>query len=472
MTKAIQTALLLGTAFAISGCSIIKEKIDSITQKIPEIVIAEVFPPVFPVDTPSANANYKYRLVSVGETIAFDASESVNRQTGDLSYKWIVQNKPSQSSAQFSITSSISPHLTIDTAGRYDLQLQVTDSQGASDYFDITLSTNEADLPRTRFIAIGDAGTGGPLQFQVAKGIKNLCKDEGCDFVLGAGDNFYPTGVQKVEDPQFESKFEEPYAVVPLPFYMTLGNHDTNSFIRAGDGIFDPLGDIQLAYARYRKKPSFRFQMPARYYKISTPVEKPEEQPLIDIYALDTTLITSPKDVVNRYKLHNMYRQQREWLEHEKETSKAQWKIALGHHTYISNGQHGNAGSYDNSKEYEFTGALDNEAIQRIVGKYVKQFVDDHICSDIDLYIAGHDHNLQDLKPTHKCGKTQFVVTGAGARTKELKDKNRNEAHWQADDLPGFFHIEIIANQMTIAAYTMPEDSDIAEKRFSRTFIK
>ena len=466
------TSLILGSTVTLSGCTYIKNKFDLFTQKIPEIVIAEVFPPVFPITTPSAKANHKYRLVSVGETIQLDGGMSVNRQAGSLSYQWRSQNLPANSQAQFTTPNNSATDFSIDKAGRYDLQLQVTDNNGASDYFDLTFSTEASDLPSTSFIAIGDAGTGGPLQFQVAEGIKRLCEEVGCDFVVGTGDNFYPTGVEKISDKQFESKFEEPYKNVPLPFYMTLGNHDTNSFIRAGDGIYNPLGDIQLAYARDRNKPSFRFQMPARYYNISTPVESPDKQPLVDIYALDTTLLTSPKDVINRYKLHRMYQREGDWLKYKKSISKAQWQITLGHHTYISNGKHGNAGSYDNADEYKFTGALDNEVMKRITGDYVKQFTEEHICEDSDLYIAGHDHNLQYLKPHTNCGKTEFIVTGAGARTKQLKDANRNPAYWQADDLPGFFHINIVANQITIAAYTMTDGSGTAVERFSRTLRK
>ena len=106
------------------------------------------------------------------------------------------------------------------------------------------------------------------------------------------------------------------------------------------------------------------------------------------------------------------------------------------------------------------------------MGGYVKQFVEEHICDDIDLLISGHDHNQQHLKPTHKCGNTEFIVTGAGARTKPLVDTNRNPSYWQNGDTPGFFHIQIVANQMTITAYTVAEDADIAVEQHRRTIKK
>ncbi len=465
-------AIALVSTLSLSGCSAIKQKWNSWTESIPEIVIAEVFPPVFPITTPTAKADQKYRLVSIGDSVHLNANKSVTRQPGSLSYHWQVIQKPTGSLTQLSQTDQVESDITIDTSGRYDLQLTVTDSAGNSDTFDMVFSTQTADLPQTSFIAIGDAGTGGPAQFRVAKGIEKLCKNKGCDFVIGTGDNFYPAGVDAVKDSQFESKFEEPYAVVPLPFYMTLGNHDTNSFIRNGDGIYEPLGDVQIAYTRWRNKPSFRFQYPARYYNIEAPIETPQRQPLVEFYALDTTLITSPKDVIPKYRLHEMLNKQGHWLEHEKSTSQAQWQIAYGHHPYISNGEHGNAGNYDNVEEYEIIRDSDSETLKRIKGEYVRQFTDAHICNDMDLYITGHDHNLQYLQPVSDCGITEFIVTGAGARTKPFSNLNLNPSYWQNDNETGFFHIQIIANQMTISAYTVAEDAEEATEQYTRIIRK
>ena len=78
-----------------------------------------------------------------------------------------------------------------------------------------------------RFVAMGDGGEGNGTQLQVAQVIKTMCDARGgCAFALYLGDNIYDTGVDSVDDAQFQSKFEVPYAELLFPFYITLGNHD------------------------------------------------------------------------------------------------------------------------------------------------------------------------------------------------------------------------------------------------------
>src|SRR5688572_5291897 len=79
---------------------------------------------------------------------------------------------------------------------------------------------------RVKFIAIGDSGKGNTAQRDVAIRIRDLCAARGCDFVLMLGDNIYDAGVDSLDDPQWQTKFEEPYRDIDLPFYVALGNHD------------------------------------------------------------------------------------------------------------------------------------------------------------------------------------------------------------------------------------------------------
>ena len=80
---------------------------------------------------------------------------------------------------------------------------------------------------RVRFVAMGDAGEGNTDQYLVGERIAEVCaaKDDehgpGCEFVLYLGDNFYDDGVDDVDDSQFESKFELPYAGLDLPFMIS-----------------------------------------------------------------------------------------------------------------------------------------------------------------------------------------------------------------------------------------------------------
>lgn len=451
---------LLGMAL-LAGCN-------SKTSKLPISPASQLntFPPSFAPEGPVARAQTNYRWVSVGEEVSLDAGPShAGSASMPLRYRWTIIQSPLASQARLSTTRQQQTRLFIDKPGSYRLQLEVSDSRSRKDILDFTLSTDRQQLPRSAFIALGDYGKGSEQQRRVAQAIEKTCRIRSCEFVLGLGDNIYPAGVSAIDDKQFREKFEQPYANVALPFYMVLGNHDTSG-LSAGDGGFNPRGDIQLAYARSDKKPSFRWQMPARYYRIPAPVEDVSRSNLIDIYALDTTTLMSPYDDIGRYSLPQIYQRQQDWLRNAKQRSKAQWQIAFAHHPYLSNGRHGNAGRYD------YLYLLGDGYIQdRVNGSFVKRFTEENLCHDMDLILAGHEHSLQYLKPVEGCGNTEFIVSGAGAGYEGNIASNRNAFYWQTAHAPGFFHVEIIAQTMTISAYTVDADG-LPVEQYRRTTSK
>ena len=106
-----------------------------------------------------------------------------------------------------------------------------SDADSDADADSDTDSDSDADPEQVvRFIAMGDGGEGNTNQYQNAAAIKTLCESKGCEFVLYLGDNFYNDGVESVDDEQFQTKFELPYAELDLPFYVVLGNHDYGSW--------------------------------------------------------------------------------------------------------------------------------------------------------------------------------------------------------------------------------------------------
>jgi len=80
--------------------------------------------------------------------------------------------------------------------------------------------------PSMAFVALGDTGRGSADQWNVAHAMEAFCRQRGCDFALLLGDNIYDSGASSESDPQFQSKFEQPYAGLHFPFYPVLGNHD------------------------------------------------------------------------------------------------------------------------------------------------------------------------------------------------------------------------------------------------------
>jgi hypothetical protein len=263
-----------------------------------------------------------------------------------------------------------------------------------------------------RFVAIGDAGKGNAEQKQVADGIQAKCAASGCNFVQLLGDNIYDSGVTSVDDPQWQTKFEQPYAGVSLPFWVVLGNHDNGG---GGLGTESWKGDIQVAYSMKTQK----WKLPARYYV--------HQEPGVDFFGLDTnagmfnTHAAQKTDVAS-------------WLG----ISSTTWKIAFGHHPYLSNGPHGNAGSYENLP-----------FVPGVNGAGVKDLLDGSVCGKADVYIAGHDHSKQWLSDT--CSGTQLLLSGGGASTTELN--NKNPTHFQSDQI-GFLYVVIDGNSFTGEFYT------------------
>lgn len=285
------------------------------------------------------------------------------------------------------------------------------------------------------FIAIGDMGTGEAGQYLVAEAMADLCSELTCDFALGLGDNIYESGVDSADDIQFELKFEDPYANIDFPFYMTLGNHD-NGWLFGGDGLDNDKGEFQVDYHYADNRLSEKWQMPARYYRFTAPLNS--EAPLVSFFSIDSNPLAAVSDADPEYRQSNYYRVQEEWIEAELAATNTAWKIGFSHHPYISNGRHGNAGWYDKIPGF---------------GLAYYDFIGDNLCGEFDLLISGHDHDLQILEPVDRCAGMTQLVSGAGAKQRPLEDTDRNTAVYQEGDTLGFMHITIDGDELTVLVY-------------------
>jgi hypothetical protein len=276
-----------------------------------------------------------------------------------------------------------------------------------------------------RFVAIGDTGEGNDTQKAVADGIAKVCATKGCDFVQLLGDNIYDVGVTSTSDPQWQTKFEVPYQGVDLPFWAVLGNHDNGG---GGAGTEPAVGDFQVQYSMVSSK----WKMTARFYSyVAGPAE---------FFGLDTNA-----------GMLNQHQAQTTEVAAMLDKSGAAWKVAFGHHPYLSNGPHGNAGNYEGLS-----------FIPGVNGAGVKQLLDGSVCGKADVYICGHDHSKQWLEGT--CSGTVLIVSGAGAKTTELPGTNPN--HFQ-DVVPGFLWAEISGN-----TFVGEFHDQAGTMQFSRTITK
>ncbi|HEX4896687.1 MAG TPA: metallophosphoesterase [Solimonas sp.] len=294
-----------------------------------------------------------------------------------------------------------------------------------------------------RFVAFGDAGTGSERQIAVGEAMAEVCRVRGCDFALELGDNFYLSGVESVDDAQFQAKFEIPYAALQLPIYVTLGNHDNSA--GPGEGSANRKGDFQVDYHYLAGRTSDKFRMPARYYQFSA------GEGLAEFWSLDSNPLTSiVADPDPAWNFLTYGAAQQTWLKEGLRASKARWKIAFAHHPYLSNGLHGNAGTYD---------GLPAALPLTSNGAPWKTLIEDTLCAEgADLFFQGHDHDLEWIKPVAACGKTHFVVSGAAEGPRPFGDAARNATYWQVDNTLGFFWFELTESQMRGAAYTLGDD--------------
>jgi hypothetical protein len=240
----------------------------------------------------------------------------------------------------------------------------------------------------------------------VARAVTAVCAAAGCDFVTLLGDNFYPLGVTSDADPLFQTTFEEPFAGVAAPFFAVLGNHDYGA---SRGNFFPDRVQHQISYSARSKK----WRMPARWWRAT--------QGPVDLFGIDTTA-----------SLYGLDDGQAAALADYASSSKAPWRIALGHHPYRSNGPHGNP-----------SGPATRDGGPS--GDQLKAFLEHAVCGHMDVYLAGHDHNLEWM--TETCGgKTELLVSGAAANTSELP--GRNPTRFQASQL-GFLYARASPTALT-----------------------
>ena len=234
-----------------------------------------------------------------------------------------------------------------------------------------------------RVLAFGDYGDGTKAQQLVAAAMSRYHRERPFNFGVTLGDNFYPSGMDSPADPRWQTWWSALYDPLNIPFYATLGNHDWNQ-------PNSPAAEI--LYTRE----SVSWRMPAAYYTFTAGA--------VQFFALDTDIISVA---------------QLQWLSTELDRSSATWKVVYGHHPIYSEGQHED----NNLKIEQLLPALQDRA---------------------DVYLAGHDHDMQHLKPE---GRLHFFVAGSGGKLRTIEPGPRSLFAKSAN---GFAVIEADARALTM----------------------
>ena len=288
---------------------------------------------------------------------------------------------------------------------------------------DLTLLPKIKDDFAQHFMAIGDWGRNGEYdQAEVAKQMGLWGAEHPLDFVISAGDNFYPKGVVSEFDPLWHYSFENIYTAHSLQcdWYPVLGNHDYHSDV-----------DAQLRYAKLSR----RWDMPDRYYakeinlikgedKEDGPVkaekkEKAKAKALLVFMDTDPFLHESKADYVTK---------QMAWLNDtlKKADADIKWKIVVGHHPFYTVGPR--ITNYDTL------------TMRKALADTFEQ-------NKVDIYLSGHEHSLQHLQPG---GYTHQFISGAGSELTSVT-AGISYSRFQASE-NGFMYFSLDSKRLNVKA--------------------
>ena len=276
-------------------------------------------------------------------------------------------------------------------------------------------STNINKLPQIpednlNFYLVSDLGRNGYYkQKNVAETMGNIAEKIDIEFIIAAGDTHHFNGVASTQDPLWMTNYELVYShpELMLDWFAINGNHEYR-------------GNTQ-AVQDYSKI-SRRWIAPARYY--SKLFEAGENESL-EIFFIDTTpLISKYREETEKYAdaAKQSKEQQIQWLEKSLSASKAKWKLVVGHHPL-----------------YAFTQKSDTErqdmrdAIESILEKY-----------NVDMYLCGHIHNFQHIKPAGS--KVEYLVNSSGSLARKVESIDGTQ---YCSDKEGFTMFSVNDNELS-----------------------
>lgn len=296
---------------------------------------------------------------------------------------------------------------------------------------DLTLLPALKDDFSLHFMALGDWGRNGEYdQSEVAKQMGLWGAEHPNNFVISCGDNFYPSGVVSENDPLWHYSFENIYTAHSLQcdWYPVLGNHDYHTDV-----------DAQIRYSKISR----RWDMPARYYskeislnkgkdKEDEVEKKDKKEPKEKVKSKDKALLVfMDTDPFLHESMAAYVEKEMQWLNEtlSKASEDVKWKIVIGHHPFYTVGPR-----------------IENYDTLTMRKALAKTF-EDH---KVDVYLSGHEHSLQHLKPE---GYTHQFISGAGSELTKVTE-GIPYSRFQASE-HGFMYFAIDAKRLNVRAINM-----------------
>jgi hypothetical protein len=219
--------------------------------------------------------------------------------------------------------------------------------------------------------------------------------------MLTAGDNFYVKMPLGVADPAWRTVFEDMYDAKRLdfPWYVSYGNHDFE-FGKA---------PLELQYSL--DHPESRWKFPARWYRLDL-MANGLDKPVMSVLMLD-----SNRQIAN----------DEEWAAQQKfiddqltAIPEGTWTMAVCHHPPFTNGDHGDTGP-----------------LQTAWGPIMKKH-------HLDVWLCGHDHDLQHLE-IPGWTNTFMLVGGGGGKIRPMLVDNRGPF---SRSIYGFAHVTVTPEKL------------------------
>ena len=314
-------------------------------------------------------------------------------------------------------------------------------------------------------------------QMPTVAAMKSYCAQQTCNFAVMLGDNIYPDGAMANADDarRFRDVFTIPYGSLvqqqDFRIYGVLGNHDWHT---SREGAM-----VQLRFLETTPP----FFMDGLFYRVAPAAAHGE----VEIFALDTQMLlaatktpeavlaedasevqtddleyfepwSAPQNEAER----NMVR----WLETSLASSKARWKIVIGHHPLWST-----AGS-------KFQQA-----------RSLRRLILPALCRYADLYVAGHEHTLEvhtdgctEALPGSDVTPLPTVVSGSASKMRPTNSafiRQQAKAHPELHTLFakgltwGFAHLTFAGDRATVRLIETPRDgSGTAQVTYEHSFAR